>query len=176
MHPYDRGSIGNSSAGGGVEGAGVAEPALAILAARASLRSSCLRSCTVLLVALLAFAACGGGSSDGDSPADVAKDACKRLGDFLVDADAVAAAPTQAQAKELVKQLRSIADDAQQAAGDDSTYFALSTALDQLLNGLTTANQSQIEAGYRNAPAQCLQLFPGLLPTTSAPTPESTGP
>ena len=106
----------------------------------------------------------------------MAKDACKRLGDFLVDANAVAAAPTQAQAKELVKQLRSIADDAQQAAGDDSTYFALSTAPDQLLNGLTTANQSQIEAGYRNAPAQCLQLFPGLLPTTSAPTPESTGP
>jgi hypothetical protein len=129
-------------------------------------------------VALVGVAACGGGGGDDDSPADTAKGACKDLGDFLVDAGQAGDSPTQEQAQALLEQLQGIDDDVKQALSEDSAYIALSTAFDQLVNGLETANQTQIETGYRNAPRQCLQLFPELQPTqppqTSAPPASET--
>jgi hypothetical protein len=136
-----------------------------------SLRSWSIRG--LLVLALVALGACGGGSGDDDGPSDVAKDACERYGDFLAEAARLGGTPTREQAEELVSNLRGIAADAEQASEDDSAYFALANALDQLLSGFETANQAQIDASNRTIARQCLDLFPELGPTESS-APAST--
>ncbi len=134
-----------------------------------SLRSWSIRGC--LALALLGLAACGGGSGGDDGPSDQAKDACRRLGDALVEANRVAeGGATREEAQRVLDDLEALADDAGQAAEEDSAYFALANALDQLIAGLKSANAAQIDASTRTAARQCVDLFPDLVPQTTAPT------
>jgi hypothetical protein len=115
--------------------------------------------------------ACGGGGGDDDDPADQARSACRRLGDALVEANRVAeGGATPEDARRVVDDLRDLADQADQAAEEDSAYFALANALNQLIAGLERANGPQITSSTSTAARQCLELFPQLTTTTTAAT------